>query len=239
MKLRKTRKKHRLSGGSQDKWLIVQYDDRPLSETDEKLLERNREYAKKHGYDHIFISEGYNDIPAYWRKVKIVQEMLNRHNKGVMWLDTDAVIHDMNRTIDSFYKSEKGFIKAIDIFGNNKFNAGVWIIKNTPKMKELMEDWMKLYKKEDWKNEGNGKWSTHGAWAGNVYEQGSFAKHITGKHEKNINTVSNTNFHGNLSNANGGKNPFILHFLNFRKPKIAEYVKKYLSNVESTKLGPS
>lgn len=228
MKVGKTRKKHRLSGGSPDKWLIVQYDDRHLSDLDKKFVERNRQYAEKQGYEHKFISEGYKDLPVYWRKVKIVQDMLEKPYKGVMWLDTDAVVHDMNRTIDSYYKSERGFIKAIDRYGNHIFNAGVWIVKNTPKMKELMENWMNLYKKEDWKNEGDGKWSTNKAWAGNSYEQGSFASSITCKHKLNINTVSNTNLHGSLNNISSGNNPFVLHFLNFRKPQIAKYVKRYI-----------
>jgi hypothetical protein len=223
---RTTRKRKNLRGGDPSKWIIIQYDNRPLSETDKKLIERNRQYAEKHGYEHKFISEGYDDLPEYWRKVKMAIDILQNY-KGVMWLDTDAVVHDMNRTIDSYYKSEKGFIKAIDIFGNQIFNSGVWIVKNTPKMKQLMEDWMNLYDHEKWKKGANGKWHTDTPWAGEFYEQGSFAKHMNSKYKENINTVNQSDFHASMNNVKGGKNPFVLHFLNFRKAQIADYVKQH------------
>ena len=108
MQKRVTRKKYRvLTGGETGKWLIVQYDNRAISELDKKLIERNRQYAEKHGYEHKFISEGYDELPVYWRKVKVVQDLLEQPYKGVMCLDTDDVVHDMNKTIDSYYKSDK------------------------------------------------------------------------------------------------------------------------------------
>ena len=58
-----------------------------------------------------------------------------------------------------------------------KFNAGVWIVKNTITGRNLMSDWMNAYDQTHWVNT-NGKWNAKQSWAGETFEQGAFEKHI-------------------------------------------------------------
>ena len=206
-------------------WLIVQYDDRPPDEFDKEFIKRNKAYAKKHGYKYEFINTGYTDLPPYWRKVAIVKNFLDSDlYKGVMWLDTDAVIFNMNISLDSVGDSVKHFFKATNTGGNYIFNAGVWTVKNTRQGKQIMKNWLELYDASKWKHNGT-KWSTDGAWAGDDYEQGSFAYKIDPQHKGNINTVKEELLQGVYNHSNKSK-VFVYHFYNYLKPRRDKFLKE-------------
>jgi hypothetical protein len=204
-------------------WAVVQYDDRTLTNIDKALMARNKYYCNKYGYTYIFIDSGYDDLPIYWRKVKVVQELLTSNKyKGVMWLDTDATVFNMKISLDSVEDITKHFYKAINIAGNQIFNAGVWIVRATQKGKDIMNAWMSLYNPKDWKASGK-NWSTNAPWAGDAYEQGSFAYKIVPKYEKNIKTVDEPYFQGTNSSRN---DIFVLHFYNYHKDKRQDFINK-------------
>jgi hypothetical protein len=62
---------------------------------------------------------GYAHIPPWWAKVMIVSDIImqERHSSSkqayqrVMWMDTDAVVWDLNRKIDSV-GTGKSFVAA-------------------------------------------------------------------------------------------------------------------------------
>jgi hypothetical protein len=204
-------------------WAVVQYDNRPLSDIDKTLIARNKHYCSKYGYTHIFKNSGYDDLPPYWRKVKFVQDLLQSNKyKGIMWLDTDATVFNMKISLDSIEDITKHFYKAINIGGNQIFNAGVWIIRDTQKGRDIMNDWMALYNPNKWKHTGN-NWSTNDDWAGKEYEQGSFAYKIVPKYNKNIKTVKEPFFQGTNSSRN---DIFVLHFYNYHKDKRQDFINK-------------
>ena len=64
-------------------------------------------------------------------------------------------------------------------WSNDNFNAGVWVVKNTTKGVEIMDEWLKYYRKDLW-NITNGKWSCKNCiWAKYPgYEQGVFQEKI-------------------------------------------------------------
>lgn len=205
-------------------WLIVQYDDRPLDPVDLQLIERNQIYARKHGYEHMLITSGYIDLPPYWRKVKVVMDLMGSGKyKGILWMDTDAVVANMDITLDSIQDMSKDFYKAINVGGNQIFNAGVWLVRDTARGLQIMKDWMGKYNAEDWRLV-DGTWHTRGAWAGKTYEQGSFAYTVVPKHKKGIETVPVEMFQ-----STDLKNPdvFIYHFYAGHKHKRAKFLRKH------------
>lgn len=72
-RMRKTRK-HR--GGNTKPWALVQYDDRPIPNYYQKLIDVNKEYCMKYGYEHILKTEPI-DLPPWWIKVQICRDLLN------------------------------------------------------------------------------------------------------------------------------------------------------------------
>jgi hypothetical protein len=159
-------------------WVVVQYDNRPLDADTEFLRQKNMEYCERHGYKYIFITRHYN-LPPYWIKVKIVRDLLNKTDCiGVLWLDTDAVVHRPEISLNSLLQKGKSFYYAPDRPAwKTIFNAGVWFILNNRAGHTIMDYWMGAYEPEYW-NEKGGKWKTVGPWAGYTYEQGAFIKLI-------------------------------------------------------------
>jgi hypothetical protein len=210
-------------------WLIVQYDDRKLDEHIELLVKHNKEYAKKHGYNYKFIDSGYTDIPPYWRKVWIVKELLPKY-KGILWLDTDAVVFDLSKSLDSIVTSRHSMFIGRDNWRAKKYhyNAGVWLIKNTPEMNTLMSDWKNLYNKDDWLRNSKGKWHTEGEWSKITYEQGSFTQNIFPKYKKYIKWLPCNILQGAIEDINTSHEPFIIHFMDTLKEYIPAYVKIFI-----------
>jgi len=214
-------RRHR--GGSQ-KWAIVQYDDRKLKDVDKGLMNRNAHYAKKWAHDYIFTKDGYADIAPYWRKVFVVKDILAKGTyKGVLWLDTDATIYNMDTDLNSLVEEGKHFYKSADITpGNKRFCAGVWFVLNTPVGKEIMSKWAEGYKGDKWKKNVTGKWQTNGEWAGQNYEQGSFMKTILPNYADSLKHYDE-NF---LQALEPSPKAFILHFY-FTKDNRADFLKNH------------
>lgn len=163
--------------------LIVQYDDRDISEF-QKLIDHNILYCKKFNYDHIFLQKGWEEYPPYWRKVFIVKEYLHLYNV-VLWVDTDATIVSCEK-IDILFRPRThmafssnpslfhlGFLKILAA----PMCAGIWAVKSTPEGKTIMDFWARAYDSKRWFKEDN-KWKTLGVYGGSNYEQGSFEIHI-------------------------------------------------------------
>jgi len=112
--------------------------------------------------------------------------------KGILWLDTDAVIVQPNRTLDSFFSDtdNKHMVISRDTvkWGHGEFNAGVWIIKNSDEGRQLMKEWMETYQPDTWWLE-NGVWKSSGPWSDFTYEQGSFIKYMIPKRNSWIHYV--------------------------------------------------
>ena len=107
----------------------------------------NAAYAEHQGYDYQYIRDESNSIAPYWIKAFKVKELLlnnSHHYDYILYLDTDAVIHhtSFNTTIESFFEEGKSFVYAGQPKGTgDHWNAGVWIVKNTPESIKIMEAW--------------------------------------------------------------------------------------------------
>lgn len=164
-----------------EKYAIVQYDDRDLSKEHTTFVKINKAYAARHGYDHFLITNGYEDVPPYWAKVKCVKDILNTKEgekyvyKGVLWIDTDACVTRIDTSFDEAFQTDKDFVFSPDgPWFESSMNAGVWFVRNTPKGREIIDTWYSHYKPSDWEKEGEKKWRSKGTWAGTTYEQGAF-----------------------------------------------------------------
>lgn len=211
-----------------NRWAVVQYDDRALSDHDKKLLEINKAFCKRHNYDHIFITKKYDHLPPYWVKVELVKEKLAEYD-GVLWIDTDAVIIDHETSLDKL--STKSFFCCPDPpFWSAPFNAGVWGVRATTEGRAIMDAWMKLFyaAADTWSKDADGKWSTTGPWAGDTYEQGAFGQHImSGQYGSHIDTLPYERFQGVDQAADRA---FALHFSSHQKPLISKFVEEWLSS---------
>lgn len=198
-----------------ERWAIIQYDNRDLSLIDKDLCERNKRYAARHKYDYILLKDGYENYPPYWAKVVIMRDYLQKYD-GVFWVDTDAAITAAETRIEELAANTKSFIMCPDPpMWSSPFNAGVWAVRNTETGRAIMDDWINIYKRvaNQWKRDGE-KWSSTGTWAGDSYEQGSFAEHIWPKYNSHIAQLDWTVFQGTRPETPGA---FALHFSSHQK----------------------
>jgi hypothetical protein len=218
--VRKTRKRTRrvrrksYKGGDKaviKPFAVVQYDDRHIEKEEQEYMNKNNSYCKKHGYEYIFISNGYEDLPPYWRKTSIVKNILSTGKyKGILWLDTDAYVYNPEITLESIVTDGYDFYISEDLFGS-KMCAGVWIVMNTPLGNEILDTWIRSYNPKDWRKDNN-KWISDGVWAGPTYEQGSFEKNILPipKYNKHIKILDHTF----LQATKALPHTFIMHLYN-------------------------
>lgn len=214
--------KHEGGDGAPLKWAVLQYDNRPLSAKDEALTARHKYYCEKHGYEYVFITKSDRDVPPYWQKVYIVKEHLPKY-KGILWMDTDATIFNLEIPLDNYITKDHSFYKSIDSGGNQIFNAGVWIVMNNEMGMKILDDWIAKYDEKMWRKDGAG-WHTDTPWAGDAYEQGSFAHKVVPEHENHIKTLDENVLQ---SNDMDDKNTFILHFWRGKSSQIEEFLKRF------------
>jgi hypothetical protein len=170
---------------------IVQFDNRADSELAlyKRLIDKNSAYCRAKRYDHYFLRECGIDLPVYWLKPHIVGNFLERGYDIVLWLDTDAVIHNFDFSIESLFLNDDAVVFAPDNPGwDAKFNAGVFACKGRTGL-EIMKAWANLYPADHWQKIGE-KWSCSRAWAGSSYEQGAFSEQIIPRYQKHLRCVS-------------------------------------------------
>lgn len=197
-------------------YLVLQYDNRKLSNLAVELIKLNIKYCNQHNYKHIFISDTY-DLPPYWIKVYLIKEFLNGGQfDGILWLDTDACIHDTTIKLEDFI-TDKTFYFSPDkpVWEKpSSFNAGVFFILNNSIGVNIINDWMKCYNPTLWHKNEHNKWVTSGKWAGDAYEQGSFYTQILPKYSEHCHIFEWNYFQSNFNDIIGSTstNIFSLHF---------------------------
>jgi len=206
------------------KWLIAQFDNRPLTAEYKVLQARNKEYCRLHGYEYIFSTDDL-DLPPYWTKVKMVQNLLRTGKyRGILWLDMDAVVHNLLLKLEDLIRADKCFYYGRES-GRVFFNAGVWLVTSGDEGQRLMDAWMGQYSPEEWhKSKTTGKWRTHGPWSGITYEQGSFTENVLPLF-KDLTVCYPYYFMQ-------GRNPerleaFVLHFMWHYKDLLPYYIEDY------------
>jgi len=160
--------------------------------------------------------------------------LLTNKYKGILWIDTDACVHNFDIRLEDILIPNKHFYKSSDhILRPASFNAGVFLVLNTEIGKKLMLDWLNTYDKNNWEKINN-KWVSKCKWAGYCYEQGSFIKNISKKYNKYIYDLNWYFFQSNYYTIYEKKCIFIVHFSgNNFKNQIPKYL-KFLKDKKQT-----
>ena len=217
-------------------YLILQYDNRIIPKNYEILININKKYCSLYGYSYILDTKEYN-LPPYWIKVMLVNNLLKTNKyKGILWLDTDAVINDFSISLDSIYCNNKSIYYSYEIIERDLpytkklkttygFNAGVWLILNDKIGKEIISDWINLYDKDKWIFKNN-KWKCNSCkWAGVYYEQGSFEKYIIPKYKNYCKQYKLSFFQSsNIHQVNIYDEKFVYHFYGCYKKELENYL---------------
>lgn len=186
------------------KCLIYQYDDRGDIYGVSSI---NKSYADKHGYDYIFFTKYYDNIPVYWQKTFIARDYLEKYDI-IFYLDSDALIHYKENPLE-YYLEGKTIALSYDLV-LHLFIAGAFIIRNNNISKKILDRWCKYYDPRVWK-ENNGKLYTKSYYSGLEYEQGSFGLLILPEYKEHINVVHDHIFQ-NSTFIDIPDNTFIIHF---------------------------
>ena len=100
-------------------------------------------YADKHGY-YLFNESDTLDKsrPPSWSKIKAAQRLLNEEDcDWVFWLDADTVIMNSEKSVQAFLPSDKDKDLVLTRQKGGSYNAGAWLIRNTPWSKKFLQHW--------------------------------------------------------------------------------------------------
>jgi len=98
----------------------------------------------------------------------------------VIWLDTDACVDKVSHeTPLSKLFGQPGMGQDVCfLYSHNQKEwpdtlcAGVFVVRNTFKAREMFDEWLNMYDPSAWKIGASGEWECSGEWAGPKYEQG-------------------------------------------------------------------
>jgi len=165
--------------GIRMKIAVLQFDNRPLQDLGLTpfLVQRNAAYAVRHGYSHHFITAAPFDLPVYWQKPALCQRALESGYDAVLWLDTDAVVHDLDRPIEDLFEGGEAMVGAPDNpQWPQPFNAGVFAARGAAGA-QIMRRWTDLFADTAWERTPTA-WICRGEWAGPDFEQGAFNQQL-------------------------------------------------------------
>lgn len=216
------------------RFLVVQYDDRPLNKDMTALTKINKDYCEKHGYEYLFQTSSVHIICPFWKKVFILHDLLKTNKyKGILWLDSDAVIHTDKIRLEDLMEAGKSFYGAPDNkVWNSPFNAGVFFVLTNHAGMKIITEWISYYNRDDWYKNEEGIWCSSGEWADETYEQGSFIKFIQDKYKEDIKIFPwhfMQCFYTDIHEFEGRK-IFTLHFAAVYKSEIHAYINFKKSN---------
>lgn len=198
-------------------WCLVQTDDRKSSElgSQAELMSRNEESCSGDqtcaAYMNVEVGE---NVPPYWRKVHAVRECLSRKEcDSCLYLDTDAVLN--TKKWKEYGQDEmesllggKDFSFSPD-WARDRFNAGVFAVRNTEKGRQIMKEWGEREPTDAWEKRVK-KWSctspSTGAqciWAGDEYEQGSFIRDVLPDWESEMSETSPFVYNNDIVDCSG------------------------------------
>lgn len=189
-------------------------------------------YCDKHGYIYDFRTQYNNslELPVYWQKLQLVQDLLNSDCDYVLWLDSDSIIchpeipleYLISKNTDTSIFINKDFPCGI----NEPYCAGVFMIKNDTVGKAFINDCIETYINNE-KCKKDGKLGLNGVYAGECYEQGTMNILLKSKYKNNMIQVSNDFIMNTIYPCYG---TVILHFYDRNKDYGYEVFKTYYDN---------
>jgi len=137
---------------------VVTFSDNAIKEYAKITEEINKSYCEKHDYNFKAYHQRKTDdsFDIHWEKVSILRdELKNKKNKFVVWIDADAAVNHHDVKFEDFVKANKKADIIISHDGVNKenlsfkerdkafyVNSGVIIVKNTRWAREFVDKWI-------------------------------------------------------------------------------------------------
>ena len=117
----------------------------------EMTWDNKQSYCQKHGYQ-LFDESNYLDQsrPPSWSKIVAARRLLTQEEcDWVFWIDADTVIMNSNKRIEDFLPTNSNIDLLITEQKGSSWNAGAWLIRNTPWSLQYLDHWynMKEYVK--------------------------------------------------------------------------------------------
>ncbi len=134
-------------------------------------------YCDRHNYTYIKCkNEPINEmkIPVYWYKLLKMRTIIQDYDY-VMWLDSDTVISDQRKRLESIV-SKKIYIFIGTDYGTKTLCAGIFIIKNSRIGINFLDKCLDKLNDPECFNEDRTK--CLGPWAGSCYKQGQMSHWI-------------------------------------------------------------
>ena len=105
-----------------------------------------KSYCERHGYRLVDSSPFLdNTRPPSWSKIVAVRRLLIQEKENcdwVVWLDADTVIMNPSKKFEDFLPANHDFVVTKQKLVS--YNAGAWIIKNTPWSIQFLDNWWNM-----------------------------------------------------------------------------------------------
>ena len=137
-------------------WLQRMLKWRQFNNLLEMTWPNKQAYCKKHGY-HLYDSSPYLDTtrPPSWSKIVAARRLLTLDEAKdgekpcdwVVWLDADTVVMNSQKKLEDILPSptlKQDLVITRQKFGS--YNAGAWMIRNTPWAIEFLDTWWGMEK---------------------------------------------------------------------------------------------
>jgi hypothetical protein len=205
--------------------IISAFDEnmRGLSDLSFSSVEK---FCKKQGVDcERFLIENF-ERPAPWFKILLLINQLKDNNYDyIMWIDADACINNLDFDITNILQDHKSFYISRDF---NNFNSGVFIVKNTPFITDLLH---KIYSMSQYINH---IWWEQAAFI-DLYEQNymSLQEEVCLVKQKILNAYDYRHYGYNANQeGNFDKESFVVHYpslpYNVRFQEIKNIIEKQI-----------
>lgn len=133
---------------SNPKICLVSGSITPIGKANRQFAEISKhrlfQYAYRHGYTVQYFTQPYAPTaPLIWQKVYAMDAALHQNYDVVVWVDDDIYITNVEKPIQDFLSlSEKDIIIGQDITSTyyNFLNTGIYILRNTPISRKLIQD---------------------------------------------------------------------------------------------------
>jgi len=192
-----------------------------------------KKYCDIHGYTYIRLDNcPKEESSTYWCKIYKIKQYLPYYDY-VMWADSDTIIPDLSKSIDSFISDhgEPDIIIGIDswFIDIKIICAGLFLIKNSNIGKSFIDDCiLKINDKDTCII--NGK--EQGVWAGICYEQGVMNLLIREKYSKYTYVDTDNTIFKNIPDGLGANynfdNSIIIHLAGHPNDVRENIFKKYI-----------
>lgn len=159
------------------------------------------DYARAHNYTYVFKDACDGARPhvhnAYWCKFTMIADLLAAGYDYVLWLDTDTIIRRPEIALAQIARSyaSDAFMAFDSPYHDRYLNAGVFIIRNSPAGRKILDEIITLYNTPAFQArcvEEDG--SLRGKWAQSCYEQGVMNQ-VMRKHMPHVTILPRTLVH--------------------------------------------